>query len=509
MEKKFYTDDFEQFLKETADDFRMYPSKRVWNSLYNNLHPGRKWPSLSVCLLLLSSIIFIGLSHKNEITGSESLVKKDAATTLLAYQKPGVSIEQIASIPVLSPDIQRPSLATRNVSTNSTSITTGHDKKHLSKVYKNSINTNHFQSTRNNATQADQNKDLSLRVNDQLSNSVKEPATIRLSNAIAINEDANVEDKTDNQKTGNTVLEKNNIAVIPANSEIKMLESIAEITKPIINQPLLATLKNNKAAEDKEWIEDYAFHNQPTTSIKSKLAYELYVTPSIGYRTLAKNVAYDILPARSSINGTVQETPTLIQDPALNLEAGYNYIYTYSKSIRLKAGFQFNYSNYSIHAHELGHSTLTTLLLNDPAGGIELVQRSSSLANLPGDASDKKLSNNSFQVSLPFGADMKIAGKHNFQWFAGATLQPTYVLIGNGYLISSDAKNYIYDASFMRKWNINAGVETFVSYRTKTGITFNAGPQFRYQLLSSYKKKYSYDEKMYNIGLKIGMVRNF
>ena len=39
MEKEFYTDEFEQLLKEKADQFRMYPSKRVWHSIYNNLHP--------------------------------------------------------------------------------------------------------------------------------------------------------------------------------------------------------------------------------------------------------------------------------------------------------------------------------------------------------------------------------------------------------------------------------------------------------------------------------------
>ena len=43
MEKEFYTDDrFEQLIKERADQFSMYPSKRVWHSIYNNLHPSRR-----------------------------------------------------------------------------------------------------------------------------------------------------------------------------------------------------------------------------------------------------------------------------------------------------------------------------------------------------------------------------------------------------------------------------------------------------------------------------------
>ena len=72
-----------------------------------------------------------------------------------------------------------------------------------------------------------------------------------------------------------------------------------------------------------------------------------------------------------------------------------------------------------------------------------------------------------------------------------------------------DLKNYIYDASFIRKWNVNTGIETFVSYKTKGGIVINAGPQLRYQLLSTYNKSYSYTEKLYNLGIKMGVTKNF
>jgi hypothetical protein len=37
MDRKFHTDDFERLLKEMSDEFKMYPSKRIWNSIYNNI----------------------------------------------------------------------------------------------------------------------------------------------------------------------------------------------------------------------------------------------------------------------------------------------------------------------------------------------------------------------------------------------------------------------------------------------------------------------------------------
>ncbi|MEO7524616.1 MAG: hypothetical protein ABIT58_11010, partial [Ferruginibacter sp.] len=177
-----------------------------------------------------------------------------------------------------------------------------------------------------------------------------------------------------------------------------------------------------------------------------------------------------------------------------------------------KGGVQLNYTNYKGEVHELGHTTSANLVLRDSysSNGVILSPRSTDLANLYGNENERKINNSTFQVSLPLGADIKIAGKqHNLQWFVGATVQPTYVLFGNAYLVSADFKNYIYDSKFLRKWNVNAGLEAFVSYKTKKGVTFNAGPQFRYQFLSTYKSKYAFDEKLYNMGIKFGIVKNF
>ena len=66
MEKEYYTGEFEQFVKERADQFSMYPSKRVWHSIYNNLHPSRRWPSVFMSLFLVSSLMLIGYLHTGE-----------------------------------------------------------------------------------------------------------------------------------------------------------------------------------------------------------------------------------------------------------------------------------------------------------------------------------------------------------------------------------------------------------------------------------------------------------
>jgi hypothetical protein len=118
-----------------------------------------------------------------------------------------------------------------------------------------------------------------------------------------------------------------------------------------------------------------------------------------------------------------------------------------------------------------------------------------------------RLNNKTIQFSLPIGADYKLAGNDKLKWYIGATIQPTYVASGNAYLVSSDYKNYIDMPSMLRAWNLNAGFESFVSYKTSSGSYINLGPQFRYQLLSTYSNRYTYSENLYNIGIKLGIMR--
>lgn len=517
MEKKFYTDDFEQFLKDTTDDFRMYPSKRVWNSLYNNLHPGRKWPSLAVCLLLVSSIIFIGLAHKNEISGTGNATTiagntneiKNSSASLLSASKTDKNINTVTTgtnstiSNTTIPGNTKPAAASITASTNnSIAVNTINNKVAVNRIAttsNNNLSANVIDQHEENASIADNQNNRIVTTSDKAM-------------ATAITSPAFEEDATASMGTNTsykTALVKNT-DLIAVSKEAKSIEiGIIERNKVLVS--LVEIAKNNKAYE-KEWIEDYAFHNQPKPTIKSRSRYQLYITPSVGYRSLKQTLSYKEVGRPSLVTTNVPDGPNpLMQDPGFNLEAGYALIYPVSKVLRLKAGVQFNFTNYRIHAHDMGHTALTNIAVHNSYdyNAVNLVQKSTHLANLEGADNNKNLNNSSLQVSLPLGADIKLAGKNKLQWFAGATIQPTYVLFGNAYLISADFKNYVYDSKFLRKWNLNGGIETFLSYTTKTGVTFNAGPQFRYQFFSSYDKRYAFNEKLYNIGLKFGITRNF
>src|SRR5690606_3263848 len=53
MERNIHIDEFEEFLKEKADQYKMYPSDKAWNNIHRSLHARKKWPYISLTLLLL------------------------------------------------------------------------------------------------------------------------------------------------------------------------------------------------------------------------------------------------------------------------------------------------------------------------------------------------------------------------------------------------------------------------------------------------------------------------
>ena len=42
--------DFEQFVKQNADQYRMFPSEKVWNGIHNSLHTRRRWYGFGLTL---------------------------------------------------------------------------------------------------------------------------------------------------------------------------------------------------------------------------------------------------------------------------------------------------------------------------------------------------------------------------------------------------------------------------------------------------------------------------
>ena len=240
------------------------------------------------------------------------------------------------------------------------------------------------------------------------------------------------------------------------------------------------------AATDPLSIESVQNLYQP--SVRKKLQWQVHFTPTVGYRKL--NDAH------------IDNVAT--HKPAFGFQMGVAAKYPVAKSVKLRAGLQFNVNRYEIKTHE-AYSQMATIRLNE-GSRVNFVSTETTYNNFSG-GEPVWLENFYFQVSAPVGVEFRIKGDEKMHFGVASTIQPTYLLGDKAYLISSDYKNYAEMQGLVRRWNVNTSVETFVGYSTGR-LNWQVGPQVRYQMLSSYVKKYPVKENLFDFGLKVGISVN-
>ncbi|RYY71669.1 MAG: hypothetical protein EOO13_02270 [Chitinophagaceae bacterium] len=494
MEQEFYRDEFEHLLKDSTDDFKMYPSRKVWHSIYNDLHPDRKWPSLAVCLLLLTIILYVGVTNNNAINNgnrknlsavslSTSPTETDeienesaprAAKAVVALSK--IDLEIGASFPVLS----APPIAVEVENMEADKIINVAEEPSNSPE---KITQAFFE---NNVVTTGEHTRSSI------APSAKETTPAIITAEIT-------EEESLTTPAGNPQ---------PAATELVTLSTEELASLAAANRTYLL---NNRDTREQEWIEDFAFHNKPGNGkrLLKGLSTQFYITPSIGYRVRFKNDNYkhmdnSLVTSNASVNAA--DKTELNQQATINLEAGAGIVKDLGKRLRFKTGLQFNYTDYITYAQKLEHPTQTTLIVSNSIPGLDATSYTSDYAHIPGN-NTSKLHNRTIQLSVPVGMDYKILSNRVLNWYVGATVQPTFVTRGYTYLLSSDNNYFVEDQAMIRKLNLNGALESFVSIKTKSGTFINLGPQFRYQLFSTYNKNYTYTEKPYSVGFKIGFLR--
>ncbi len=82
-ERILYDEEFEKQLKEKADQFKMYPSDKVWNEVYSSLHTRRRRFVAGMTFLIGGILILAGtqLISPSRTNLPKSLVSKNGAST--------------------------------------------------------------------------------------------------------------------------------------------------------------------------------------------------------------------------------------------------------------------------------------------------------------------------------------------------------------------------------------------------------------------------------------------
>jgi outer membrane protein with beta-barrel domain len=270
----------------------------------------------------------------------------------------------------------------------------------------------------------------------------------------------------------------------------------------------ILALKNYNKEDKKQldWLQDHATqHLAPVKQHKTN--WQIYFSPTVNYRTLSGG---NVADSRS----TVQNVPISLihygsandfvdHTPAVGYEIGGSLLYRLTRNLSLKAGLQFNYSSYFIRAYS-STPELATITLNPYYGYYaDSITAYTSVRNFSG-KNRENLQNRYYELSVPIGLEMRVLGNGKLQFNIAGTIQPSYLLNSNNYLLSTDYAYYTKEPSLFRRWNVNGGLEAFVSYQIG-GLRWQIGPQFRYQFLSTYTGNYPLKENLMEYGIKIGI----
>ncbi|MBS1599737.1 MAG: hypothetical protein JST75_16040 [Bacteroidetes bacterium] len=466
MDRKFYNDDFEKLIRQKTDQYKMYPSEKAWKGIYNSLHTKRRRFIAGMSVLIIGFLIIAG---KELLTPAKHLASTKKSV-LGITQKPS-SADATTSFKAFNKEsfVQAPSSRSDN----------------------GSENINQFTSV-----------DI---VPDQQEN--KTPAPSDNYNYIDIpsaNSTATLSSSENLRRVfNNSVLEKTPQEISPDLTEAS--DKAAQISVRDLRKENIETY-NESDKKQINWLQENA--TQHLTPVKQhRFNLQLYVSPTVNYRKLS-GVDY------SRIKSTIQNVPIALihfgnvndfvdHTPAVGYEVGGSMLYKLTRNLTLKAGFQFNYSRYIIKAFS-ANPELATITLNSYYGYLaDSITGYTNVRNFGG-KSRENLQNKYYQLSVPIGLEMRVIGNGKLQFNVAGTIQPTYLLNRNSYLLTTDYLNYTKEPSLFRRWNINGGLEAFLSYQIG-GLRWQLGPQFRYQLLSTYTNKYPFKENLMEYGIKIGV----
>jgi hypothetical protein len=493
MERGFYNEDIEELLKEKADQYKMYPSDKVWKGIHRSLHPTRKWYWFSLILFLSAVGYYTFIEFITPSTANKSISENNASPTV---SKPSETIEANNTKAVIVPF--------------------GNSNKQAGNGEGNTTKQRPFVLNPENSVD---NTGIVVNMNQPVTSPVTDITSVPETNTPALNNEAPVYTLNTWQSrrgwqpetTNNPLLLADNPAEYPEQHTPQVPASPSLVNPTSVNESILAANTNDAAEDSKRlnWLAQNAVYELAVPK-QNRLSWQISFTPTMNYRTLnsrnypSSNVKTPTpVPQAPYIPGDPEQLVN--HKPALGFEVGSNILYAVNKTVTLKTGLLFNYARYDIQAYSSSISEPAVIALNSSYGiATGQVTSYTRYRNFGGEAVEN-LNNQYFQLSVPLGLEINLLGNEKLHVGVGGTVQPSYLLNRNVYLITTDYK-YATEPSLVRRWNINTSAEAFISYKTGD-LKWQVGPQLRYQLMSTFIKEYPIRENLFQYGIKIGVTK--
>ncbi len=457
MERYMYKDEsFEGMLKEKADEYKMYPSQQSWDNIQKRIrHQNRivSFKSIGLSALLL---IGISISLSDDQTTNRS---NDLTSVIVA------GFEQDADIAAANSQVQKTPAKIIPITTS---------------VLK---NTNALQPLEVSTTATDE--EAAVQTTSPEQSTVTSTETIEL-----------IVPATVSTNTAEPVLQKATVTIEPTSLKPEVPVKLAgEATQLVAAEPVAET-----TAVPETMLTDAELNyevNVPVISTrKDKRLLQFHITPSASYRVLYSDNKF-------TFGNFPQQNPENVvrHRPAIGLEAGASVLFPVSKNVKFRTGLQFNYTRHNVEVFRAAPQ-IATVVLNYSS----TIQRVSSLNTDGNRYLMTEVANESYQVSIPVGLEVKLTGKQKLQWHMAANVQPTYLIAASGYLLTNDLKKYIKAPDLLSNLNLNTALETFLRWDVNN-VQFQAGPQLRYQLFSNARGDYPIKEHLVDYGFRIGIVK--
>lgn len=471
MERRFNNGDFEKLVRDNANQYRMYPSEKVWKGVHSALHSRRKWYGLTAAIMFLVTGSIVSLFIFN--------TDKSGNNNLAIENK--VSVDKKATVTPTT-------IANTEITNHLTPAAPDNNTKTSNSAHQDP-NNSFLNSLAFNSPSDQTHKEVIVMsdANDQIIASNSELTGETLTGESIINPEHLALDFpliNSNQHSSADKEEVNEIENGMTNKVVEGQSTVDPVTEKTIQNAISSIASQKIVLPPKK---------------QARVTAQIYFTPTVSYRKLTENKR---VGNSNSLYVPVIDLNNLVKHkPAMGLEFGIEGRYRVVDNFFIKSGLQFNINRYDIKAYS--HPTeIATVALNS-GYRVDSAAAYSNYRNFNTSSSANWLENLYFQVSMPIGAEMILSDKKSFQWGVSATVQPTYVIGDKAYVISSDYKNYAKFPNLMRRWNISTGVGTFISYSTGH-IRWQVGPHLRYQHMSSFVNELTIKEKPYAIGLKVG-----
>ncbi len=439
-------DNLEEFLQSEVNNQKMFPSDRVWNNIAKEIQPTKSWPALTV----ISAIIVLSL-------GIATLMNYPPKTNLLSNvyvsSKHTNSNSKIKNSTIGNIGLTKPS----NLVVARMIPSVNQPNSHQNLV-------GSLSSTKSS---------INLKKLKYLPSINTTNTTPKQESLISTSKSLFVDTKSE--------IVTSYLKAVPA----------VKIVFPADVKQGFTTVIAHSASQSRSFSKPKQSHH---------IQYEIYTTPSSSYRTLQNDQVLSQIEASnaSNVNSKVK------QKAGLGTELGLGIRYQLASNLTFKTGLQFNIRQYSIDAYQTSNGLASIQVVQN--NKIETLGINSSFSNSSAGAAVTRLNNKLYQVSIPVGVDWTVFSKKRIGINIGASIQPTYSLNRNVYIISTDYKYYANGETLFRKWNINSCVNAGITYQTKN-VTFSFGPQIRYQHLSTFVDKYPIKEYRLDYGIRLGMIK--